>query len=124
MTSEENGKVQQKQYERQTSDAWGPTVAIIILATIVFFVVNGPQSSASNTSNRETVTKEATFSSTAILGDIERVRVEFNRQAIVFLHHGAGRASCRIDRQPAAAAEQIVPNCQTGDAQVAYNEQM
>src|SRR2546421_6111096 len=69
MTTNENGNLQQKKNERQTSDPWGPTAGIIILATIVFFVVNGPQS---NASNRGTVTRESNFSSTAILGGIER----------------------------------------------------
>ena len=70
MTSEENGKLQQKTYQRRTSDAsWGSTVAIIIVATVVFFVVNGPQSSASN---NESSTRDSSFSSTAILGGVHR----------------------------------------------------
>jgi predicted membrane protein len=48
---------------------WGSTAVILIVATVVFFVVNGPQS---NASNRETLTTDPTFSSTAILGGIER----------------------------------------------------
>src|SRR5262249_14657263 len=70
MASDENVNPQQKRYDRQTRDTvWGPTVAILIVATIVFFVVNGPQS---NASNRETLTRDPTFSGTAILGGIER----------------------------------------------------
>ena len=70
MTSDDNSKAQQKTNERRTTDAtMGTTVAILIVATVVFFVVNGPQSNASNS---EIVTNHSTFSSTAVLGGIER----------------------------------------------------
>jgi predicted membrane protein len=70
MTSDDNSKAQQKTNERRTTDAtMGTTVAILIVATVVFFVVNGPQSNASNS---EIVTNHSTFSSTAVLGAIER----------------------------------------------------
>jgi predicted membrane protein len=70
MTSDDNSKAQQKTHEHRTTDAsMGTTVAILIVATIVFFVVNGPQS---NASDREMSTKESTFTSTAVLGAIER----------------------------------------------------
>src|SRR5262249_18509485 len=65
----ENVSQPQKRNDRQMRDVWGPTVAILIVATIVFFVVNGPQSSASD---REILTRDPTFSGTAILGGIER----------------------------------------------------
>ena len=69
MASEENANPE-KRYEGQTRNAaWGPTVAILIIACIVFLVVNGPRSSASE---RETWTREPNFSSSAILGGIER----------------------------------------------------
>ena len=70
MTGDDNSKAQQKTNERRTTDAtMGTTVAILIVATVVFFVVNGPQSNASNS---EIVTNHSTFSSTAVLGGIER----------------------------------------------------
>ena len=68
MTSDENGKLKQTRYERRASDA-GPIAIILIVATAVFFGVNGPQS---NASDRETLTREPNFSSTAILGGVER----------------------------------------------------
>ena len=68
MTNEENGTLQQKKYERQRRDVLNPTV-VILIACIVFFVVNGPQSKASN---RDRSNGEPTFSDTAILGGVER----------------------------------------------------
>lgn len=68
--SDDNNRSQQETRQRRASDAsMGTTAMILILATIVFFVVNGPQTNASNS---EILTKESTFSSTAILGGIER----------------------------------------------------
>src|SRR5215470_7030241 len=70
MTSDDNTKAQQSTHQRRKNDAsMATTVVILIVATIVFFAVNGPQS---NASNREISTKESTFSSTAVLGAIER----------------------------------------------------
>jgi predicted membrane protein len=70
MTSDDNSKAQQKTHERRTTDAtMGTTVAILIVATVVFFVVNGPPSNAPHS---EIVTNHSTFSSTAVLGAIER----------------------------------------------------
>jgi len=70
MTTDDNNKPQQQAHQQRTSDAsMGTTVAILILATIVFFVVNGHQS---NASNREILSKESNFSSTAVLSGIER----------------------------------------------------
>ena len=70
MTSDDNSKAPQKTHERRTTDGFmGTTVAILIVATIVFFVVNGPQS---NASNRGISTRESNFTSTAVLGSIER----------------------------------------------------
>src|SRR5215831_11327192 len=67
MTSDD--KSQQKTHQRRTKEAsMGATVVILIVATVVFFVVNGPQS---NASNRQTL-NESTFSSTAVLGGIDR----------------------------------------------------
>jgi len=70
MTSTDDDKSQQKTQQPRKNDAsLGTAAAILIVATIVFFVVNGPQS---NASNRETLTKESDFSSSVILGGIER----------------------------------------------------
>jgi predicted membrane protein len=67
MTSDENRKPREAGYRRRTTDAsW---VAIIIFATVVFFAVNGHESDASG---RGVSTTEPTFSSTAILGGIDR----------------------------------------------------
>src|SRR5262249_27858634 len=70
MTIEDMSKPQQKRYERRTSDSCLRTIALIlIVAAVVFLVVNGPES---NASNRESLPNEPTFSSTAFLGGIER----------------------------------------------------
>lgn len=70
MTNDEKGSLQRKAYERGRRDSsLGSTAAIILIATVVFFVVNGPQS---NASNRQRVTTDPSFSSTAILGGVER----------------------------------------------------
>ena len=70
MKSDQNGTVQRRRYERPARDgSFGSSAGIIIIATIVFFVVNGPQS---NASNRERLTSDSSFSGTAILGGIER----------------------------------------------------
>src|SRR5262245_26373426 len=71
MTSADNDKSQQKTKQPRKNDAsLGTAAAILIVATIVFVVVNGPQSNASN--REETLTKESDFSSSVILGGIER----------------------------------------------------
>src|SRR5262245_7088562 len=70
MTSADNDKSQQKTQQPRKSDAsLGTAAAILIVATIVFVVVNGPRS---NASSRETLTKESKFSSSVVLGGIER----------------------------------------------------
>jgi len=70
MTNDDNSKAQQKTHHRRTTDAsMGTTLMILILATIVFLVVNGP---SSNASDSDIATNESTFSSTAVLGGIER----------------------------------------------------
>ena len=70
MTIEDMSKPQQKRDERRTSDSSLRTIALILIAAaVVFLVVNGPES---NASNRESLPNEPTFSSTAFLGGIER----------------------------------------------------
>jgi|RhiMetdeSRZDD1v2_1073273.scaffolds.fasta_scaffold33175_2 predicted membrane protein len=70
MTIDDMSKPQQKRYERRTSDSFLRTIALILIAAaVVFLVVNGPES---NASNRESLPNEPTFSSTAFLGGIER----------------------------------------------------
>jgi hypothetical protein len=65
MTTEQSGQPVEKRYERRRRDAYlGPSVAIIIVALIVFFAINGRDSSASN---RNT----GTFSSTAVLSGVK-----------------------------------------------------
>jgi len=76
MTTNENEPVQRERYERHRSDSsLGPVVGIIVAAFIVFFVVNGPYSRASN---RRGSTRDATFRNTAILGGIERTNNSSN----------------------------------------------
>ena len=48
---------------------WGSTIAIILVATLVFFLVNGP---GPNASNRENVDRTSIFSASAFLSGINR----------------------------------------------------
>jgi Cell wall-active antibiotics response 4TMS YvqF len=68
MTTEDNTKPQQKRYERKHS-SFGATVLILLAATVVFFVVNGPET---NASGREILTDESTSTNRAVLSGIER----------------------------------------------------
>jgi Cell wall-active antibiotics response 4TMS YvqF len=69
MTTNDKNGTQQVRYQRRTSDgSFGTTAVILIVATIVFFAVNGRQSNASN----GTLDQKPTFSGTAILSGIER----------------------------------------------------
>jgi hypothetical protein len=68
MTTEENGKPQGQQpslHPRRRNGYWGPSVLLIIVATLVFFAVNGHES---NASDRDA----SNFDSTAILSGIKR----------------------------------------------------
>jgi hypothetical protein len=70
MAGEENGAHQAKTDALRKKDTfWGPAVLIIILASFVFLIVNGP---LSNASDRESLTTESNFSSTALLSGVER----------------------------------------------------
>src|SRR3954462_15250481 len=71
MSEADSNTIEKQHVQRRASTgSFGPPTAIIIIvATIVFFVVNGPQS---NASNRQRLTTESSFSSTAILAGIER----------------------------------------------------
>jgi hypothetical protein len=68
MTSDNNGIPQNERRGRTTNGSLGPTAPIIIVAMIVFFAVNGHESA----SGREGLTTDPVFSSSAILGGVER----------------------------------------------------
>ena len=69
MPNEETGELQPKTSARQSRDtSWGPIIAIIIVALIVFLTVNERH----NGDDRQTMTSESTFNSTAFLGGVER----------------------------------------------------
>ena len=69
MPGDETGTLQQRRRDYRTGDDWGATIGIIIVATIVFFFVNGQ---GSNASDRQSLTAESTFNNTAFLGGVDR----------------------------------------------------
>src|SRR5207244_4367513 len=70
MTSDGNGKLEQERHDRRTRKMdWQPIIGILIVVMFLSFILDGPRSDASN---RQGLTSEATFSSSAFLGGIER----------------------------------------------------
>src|SRR5262245_11938375 len=70
MTNDEDRDLERKRNARQRTSTSGgsATGVILIIAFVVFVITNGDRSSASN----RTLESKPTFSSTAILGGVER----------------------------------------------------
>jgi predicted membrane protein len=69
MSEERVGATLEKPYQRPgTHSSWGPTLAIIFVATLVYFAVNGSQPTAAE---RDNDGRDSNFSGTAFLSGIQ-----------------------------------------------------